>query len=126
MISYTTEQHYYLYRFPADMRKDIDGFCGLIRNAMKKGPMIQNRVYVFLSRYLSANIDYDKDKSYTSNPLYHKLGEYFTMPLGGKYVMRGGAIITMLKNRALEINDSTLGNIVHKITATSGESRQRP
>jgi hypothetical protein len=133
----------------------------------------------------NTRVDYDKNKPYTSNPLFHKLGEYFTMPLGGKYVMRGGAIdtwwyrvlkripehyeehfyevarvrlangeyfntksrrpipgcpfdrelvtfvltehfcyntpylqiVTMLKDRALEISDSTLGNIVHKIIA---------
>ncbi|MCI1646720.1 MAG: IS66 family insertion sequence element accessory protein TnpB [Bacteroides sp.] len=52
MISYTTEQHYYLYGSPADMRKDIDGLCGLIRNAMRKDPMIQDQVYVFLSKDL--------------------------------------------------------------------------
>lgn len=36
--------------------------------------------------------DYQKNKPYTDNPIYHRLSEYFTLPLGGKFVMRNGCV----------------------------------
>lgn len=40
----------------------------------------------------SQRTDYAKNKPYTSSPQYHYLDEYFTMPAGGKYIMRDGKI----------------------------------
>ena len=33
--------------------------------------------------------DYSKNKPYTSNPTYIKLGDYYTLPPGGRFVKRG-------------------------------------
>lgn len=86
---------------------------------------------------------YQKNKPYTVNPIYHKLGDYFTLPEGGRFVRRNGEIETWwyrelvripehyeehfayntpftrivekLSHMGLSINDKTLGIIVHKI-----------
>lgn len=42
----------------------------------------------------STRTDYQKNKPYTVNPIYHKLGDYFTLPEGGRFVRRKGEIET--------------------------------
>ena len=50
MISMTTEQNYYLYPKPMDMRKGIDRLAEIVRTEMQHDPYITNGVYVFLSQ----------------------------------------------------------------------------
>lgn len=52
MISMTTEQNYYLYPKPMDMRKGIDRLAEIVRTEMLHDPYITNGVYVFMSRDL--------------------------------------------------------------------------
>lgn len=52
MISFTTEQTYHLYTGAVDMRKDIDGLCGLIREEMGEDPNRINHVYLFFQKSL--------------------------------------------------------------------------
>ena len=52
MISMTTEQNYYLYPQPMDMRKGIDRLAEVVRTEMLHDPYITNGVYVFMSRDL--------------------------------------------------------------------------
>ena len=52
MISMTTEQNYYLYPHPMDMRKGIDRLAEVVRTEMLHDPYITNGVYVFMSRDL--------------------------------------------------------------------------
>ena len=52
MVSFTSEQQYYLYLYPTDMRKDIDTLCELVRIQMVQDPFRRNNVYLFLSRNL--------------------------------------------------------------------------
>lgn len=49
MIAFGPAHRYYLYREPADMRKQFDGLCGLVRNALKRDPLTGD-VFVFLNR----------------------------------------------------------------------------
>jgi hypothetical protein len=50
MISFTSEQRYYIYPGPMDMRKDIDGLAGVVRNDMQLDPTRRNGVFIFLSK----------------------------------------------------------------------------
>ena len=83
--------------------------------------------------------DYSKNKPYTSNPTYIKLGDYYTLPPGGRFVNREGkpdtwlyrvlkripehfcyntpfkGIVRKLNNLGLTMNDKTLGDNVHRI-----------
>jgi len=49
MISLTLKHTFYLYRGIADMRKGIDGLCGIINNECKGNPM-SGDVFVFVNR----------------------------------------------------------------------------
>ena len=49
MIVFGPAHRYYLYRPPADMRKQFDGLCGLVRSAMKRDPL-SGDVFVFINR----------------------------------------------------------------------------
>jgi hypothetical protein len=53
MISFTSEQNYYIYPEPVDMRKDINGLSGFVNEEMKMDPRTMNNVYIFLSRKLT-------------------------------------------------------------------------
>ena len=53
MISFTSEQNYYIYPDPVDMRKDINGLSGFVNEEMKMDPRTMNNVYIFLSRKLT-------------------------------------------------------------------------
>ena len=87
----------------------------------------------------SSRTDYTKNKPYTATPTYIKLGDYYTLPSGGRFVNRGGkpdtwyyrvltripehfcyntpfrGIVRKLRNLGLNMNDSTLGDITHRI-----------
>ena len=52
MISMTSDQDYYLYPEPMDMRKGIDSLTEIIRTEMLHDPYLTNGVYVFMSRDL--------------------------------------------------------------------------
>lgn len=51
MISFTSSMTYHLYTEAADMRKDIDGFCGILRS-MGVDPTRRDHVYLFFQRNL--------------------------------------------------------------------------
>lgn len=42
----------------------------------------------------STRTDYQKNKPYTTAPIYHMLHEYFTLPEGGRFVKRDGEVET--------------------------------
>ena len=48
----TSDQDYYLYPEPMDMRKGIDSLTEIIRTEMLRDPYLMNGVYVFMSRDL--------------------------------------------------------------------------
>lgn len=50
MISFTTEQNYYLYPGPMDMRKDIDSLSDIVREDMRLDPTRLNGVFIFISK----------------------------------------------------------------------------
>lgn len=50
MISFTSEQRYYIYPGPMDMRKDIDGLSGIVRDDMHLDPTRCNGVFLFMSK----------------------------------------------------------------------------
>ena len=50
MISFTSEQKYYLYPRPMDMRKDIDSLSDIVREDMRLDPLRINGVFIFLSK----------------------------------------------------------------------------
>ena len=49
MVSFTSEQQYYLYPYPMDMRKDIDSLSDIVRQEMCQDPTRLNGVFLFLS-----------------------------------------------------------------------------
>jgi transposase len=49
MLSIASIQRCYLYCGPTDMRKGVDGLCGLVRNELGKDPL-SGELYVFLNR----------------------------------------------------------------------------
>lgn len=81
MLSVTRVHRCYLYRGRTDMRKGIDGLCGLIRNQLGKDPL-SGELFVFLSRCRSRVkiLLWDTD----GFALYHKRLERgtFEMPEG--------------------------------------------
>ena len=50
MVSFTSEQPYYLYPYPMDMRKDIDSLSDIVRQEMCQDPTRLNGVFLFLSK----------------------------------------------------------------------------
>lgn len=50
MISFTTEQNYYLYPGPMDMRKDIDSLSDIGREEMLLDPTRLNGVFIFIAK----------------------------------------------------------------------------
>ena len=50
MVSFTSEQNYYLYPWPMDMRKDIDGLSDIVRQEMCQDPTRLNGVFLFISK----------------------------------------------------------------------------
>ena len=50
MVSFTSEQNYYLYPGPMDMRKDIDGLSDIVRQEMCQDPTRLNGVFLFISK----------------------------------------------------------------------------
>ena len=50
MESFTSEQDYYLYPHPMDMRKDIDGLSDIVRQEMCQDPTRLNGVFIFMSK----------------------------------------------------------------------------
>ena len=49
MVSFTSEQDYYLYPHPMDMRKDIDGLSDIVRQEMCRDASRFNGVFIFMS-----------------------------------------------------------------------------
>lgn len=49
MFVLTSDMRFYLYETPCDMRKSIDGLCGVVRNQMKREPR-NGEVFVFINR----------------------------------------------------------------------------
>lgn len=49
MLSIASIQRCYLYRGRTDMRKGVDGLCGLVRNELGKDPL-NGELYVFFNR----------------------------------------------------------------------------
>ena len=49
MISFTSEQNYYIYPEPMDMRKDIDSLSDIVREEMRLDPTRLNGVFIFIS-----------------------------------------------------------------------------
>ena len=49
MFALTTQQHYFLYHQPTDMRKGFNGLSGLVRNELGKDPLNGN-VFIFINR----------------------------------------------------------------------------
>ena len=49
MFSLNIHQHYYLYRYPTDMRKSFNGLSGLVRNELEVNPM-SGGVFIFINR----------------------------------------------------------------------------
>lgn len=50
MVSFTSEQNYYLYPHAMDMRKDIDGLSDIVRQEMCLDPTRLNGVFIFMSK----------------------------------------------------------------------------
>ena len=50
MVSFTSEQDYYLYPHPMDMRKDMDGLSGIVRQEMCLDPTRLNGVFICMSK----------------------------------------------------------------------------
>ena len=50
MVSFTSEQKYYLYPGWMDMRKDIDGLSDIVRQEMCQDPTRLNGVFIFISK----------------------------------------------------------------------------
>ena len=49
MFPIATNQKYFLYREPTDMRKSFDGLSGLIKNELKADPL-DGAVYIFINK----------------------------------------------------------------------------
>jgi len=49
MLSLTTAQRYFIYRGITDMRKGVDGLCGLIRNEFRADPL-SGDVFIFFNK----------------------------------------------------------------------------
>lgn len=49
MFSLTSQERYFLFGGPTDMRKSFDGLCGLVREKMGRDPL-SGEVYVFINR----------------------------------------------------------------------------
>ena len=49
MLSLGNKIQYYLYSQPTDMRKGVDGLCGLINNHLKKDPL-QGDAFIFIGK----------------------------------------------------------------------------
>ena len=49
MLALTASARIYLYRNPCDMRKSIDGLCGVVRSALNTDPL-SGSFFVFLNR----------------------------------------------------------------------------
>lgn len=50
MISITNEYGIYLYTEKIDMRKDIDGLCGVVKEALSQNPFKQKSIFIFQGR----------------------------------------------------------------------------
>ena len=50
MIEVTSEYSIYLYTGKVDMRKGIDGLCGLIRSDLGRNPMRPRSIFIFSGR----------------------------------------------------------------------------
>jgi transposase len=48
MPSLSPAHHYFLYREKTDMRKGIDGLCGLVRNGLKRDPL-SGDIFIFFN-----------------------------------------------------------------------------
>lgn len=49
MLYISSSQRYFLFRGNCDMRKGIDGLCGMVRNHLQKDPLTGD-VFIFLNR----------------------------------------------------------------------------
>ena len=49
MLHISSQQHYYLYREPTDMRKGFDKLCGIILHSMKLN-ILKGGVFIFLNK----------------------------------------------------------------------------
>jgi len=48
MLSFPGVHHYFLYREKTDMRKGIDGLCGLVRDGLKRDPL-SGDIFIFFN-----------------------------------------------------------------------------
>lgn len=48
MLSLSPIHHYFLYREKADMRKGVDGLCGLVRDGLKRDPL-SGDIFIFFN-----------------------------------------------------------------------------
>lgn len=49
MLSLSPVHHYFLYREKTDMRKGVDGLCGLVRDGLKRDPL-SGDIFIFFNR----------------------------------------------------------------------------
>jgi transposase len=49
MLSLSSSSRYFLYRYPADMRKGFDGLSGLVREGLGKDPL-SGDVFIFFNK----------------------------------------------------------------------------
>jgi transposase len=50
MFSLTSQLRFHVYARPTDMRKSIDGLCGIVRGSLRKDPVSSEDVYVFTNK----------------------------------------------------------------------------
>ena len=50
MFNLTDEHEFFVYSKPCDMRKSFDGLVGLVKNELKKTPICQKSVFLFLNK----------------------------------------------------------------------------
>jgi transposase len=49
MFALTTTNIFYLYRYPADMRKSFDSLCGIVQNELQRNPS-SGDVFIFINK----------------------------------------------------------------------------
>lgn len=52
MLTLSPVYHYFLYREKTDMRKGVDGLCGLVRDGLKRDPL-SGDIFIFFNRRLN-------------------------------------------------------------------------
>jgi transposase len=49
VLSLSAVHHYFLYREKTDMRKGVDGLCGVVRDGLKRDPL-SGDIFIFFNR----------------------------------------------------------------------------